>query len=356
MKKVTVNTAGILSISLILILLLVLPVMSAEKKPIKVRLSRHLATHHMMAYVAEEKGYFKEEAIQAEWVKFYSSGEVYEAMMADKLDWGQAGIAAPVVFLAKGAPFKIVGGDAWYSAAVVTKPERAGEFKTMKDFKGKKVATTRLATGDVAWRWGVFNAGLDLTKDVTIQEYNSPGDSMAAVLGGHADAVVLWAPFESIAETKGLKIVMFTKQIYPHPCCRQVVSNKFIERNGADGVVRFLRAMIKADKFIKDPKNADEIVDIGEKQLLIGKDVIRKSFITPEPMLGGEPRTMTSPAMGTEQSKKFIDMMAEIGYITKEGAETAKKTMDDQYLIKAYMDLGLAKTKADAKKLAEGTF
>jgi len=344
---------GVFGISFVFVALMFLSAVAAEKKPIKVRLSKHLATHHMMAYVAEEKGYFKEEGIQTEWVKFYSSGEVFEAMLADKVDWGQAGISAPVVFLAKGAPFKIVGGDAWYSAAVATKPERAGEFKTLKDFKGKKVATTRLATGDVAWRWGVHNAGLDLQKDVTIQEYNSPGDSMAAVLGGHADAVVLWEPFPDIAETKGLKIVMFTKQIYPHPCCRQVVSDKFIERYGADGVVRFLRAMIKADKFVKNPKNAEEVVDIGEKHLLIGKDVIRKSFITPEPMLGGEPRTITSPAIGTKACMKFIDMMADIGYITKDGAEVAKKTIDDQYLIKAYMDLGMAKTKDEAKKLAE---
>jgi len=354
MKNSIFKVISVLCISSILLSLTIVSVMAQEKKPLTVRLSKHLATHHMMAYVAEEKGYFKEEKINVEWLKFYSSGEVFEAMMADKLDWGQAGISAPVAFLAKGAPFKIVGGDAWYSAAVVTKPERAGEFKTLKDFKGKKVATTRLATGDVAWRWGIFNAGLDLKKDVTVQEYNSPGDSMAAVIGGHADAVVLWEPFPDIAETKGLKIVMFTKQIYPHPCCRQVVSNKFIERNGAEGVVRFLKTMIKADRFIKDPKNANEVVDIGEKHLLIGKDVIRKSFITPEPALGGEPRTFTSPMIGAKQSMKFIDMMAEIGYISKEGAELAKKTIDDQYLTQAYIELGLAKTKADAKKMAEG--
>ncbi|MBI5167174.1 MAG: ABC transporter substrate-binding protein [candidate division NC10 bacterium] len=326
------------------------PGLGYGKEPVKIRVGYLPATHDILFFIAQDKGYFKEEGLDVEAYAFRNSGEVLEAMKAGKLDMGIPGIAAPIAFIAKGAPFKMVGGAAWFSAGIVAKPERAHEFKSLKDFKGKTIATTRLATGDATWRWGLVQAGLDLKKDVVIKEFASPGDASAAVQAGHVDAAVLWQPHETIAEQRGLKIVKWVKEIYPHPCCRQVAHEDYIARH-PEGVVAYLKGIIRAEAFFRDPKNKEEVVKIGQKWLRLDESVIRKAFVEIDPLLG-EPRTSVGARLGVVEASKYVDMMLEIGYIDKEGAVRAKAALVPDYLIKAYKELGLAKTDAEAKRLA----
>lgn len=327
-----------------------LPSPVIAKEPVKIRVGYLPATHDILFFIAQDKGYFKEEGLEVEAFAFRNSGEVLEAMKAGKLDMGIPGIAAPIAFIAKGAPFKMVGGAAWFSAGIVAKPERADEFKGLKDFKGKTIATTRLATGDATWRWGLVQAGLDLKKDVTIKEFASPGDASAAVQAGHVDAAVLWQPHETIAEQRGLKVVKWVKEIYPHPCCRQVAHEDYIAKH-PEGVVAYLKGIIRAETFFRDPKNKEEVVKIGQKWLRLDEAVIRKAFVEIDPLLS-EPRTSVGARLGVVEASKYVDMMLEIGYIDREGAALAKASLVPDYLIKAYKELGIAKTDAEAKKLA----
>lgn len=297
------------------------------------------ATHDTLFFIALEKKLFEEEGLKVEPFAFKASGEILEAMKADKVDMGIPGIAAPTFFIAQGADFKMVGGAAWYSAMVVTKPERVDEFKSMQGFKGKTIGTVRLATGDVTFRWGLAQAGIDLKKDVTIREFGSPGDVMAAAKAGHVDAAVLWEPYGTVAESQGLSIIAWTRDIYPHPCCRQVVTAKYLEKN-PEAVKAYLKGIIRAEQFFKDSKNKDEVVKILRDYLKIEDELINKSVLVEDPKAGGT-RTYVSPRLGAYDVKKYITMMGDIGYITKEGAERAIASVDDRLIKQAYQELGL---------------
>ena len=81
---------------------------------------------------------------------------------AHKLDLGAFGTTAPLVHIAKGADIRIIGGVMGEDAAIIATPENAKIIKTIADFKGKKVATVRLATGDAVFRGALDEAGLEL--------------------------------------------------------------------------------------------------------------------------------------------------------------------------------------------------
>jgi NitT/TauT family transport system substrate-binding protein len=337
---------------LILAIFLLLSPAIGETQVVKLRVGYLPATHDLLFFIAMERGFFKEEGLEVEAFQFAASGPALSALKAKQLDVAIPGVAAPIFFISQGNPFTMVGGAAWYSAGVVVKKERAGEFKSLKDFKGKTVATVRLATGDATWRWGLNQVGMDWKKDVNIQEFKSPGDAVSALEAGRVDAAVLWSPHMSLAEKREMKLIMWTKDIYPHPCCRQVFHDDYIKEH-PDGVVKYLKALIRANIFYKDPKNGKEILALGKKYLgELGDDVLKKEWLEIEPALK-DTRTAVSPAIGSEEVKKYAQMMSDIGYIDQAGADRAKARVDNSFLIKAYLELGLAKTKEEAKKLAE---
>lgn len=326
------------------------PAGQPKKELGKIRVGYLPTNGALLVWTAIEEGYFKDEGLTIEPSEFAASGKLYSALQAGQLDLGQGGIAAPVAFIANGADFKIVGGTMKYGAQVMTRPERAAEFKTMADFKGKTVGTIRLATGDVVWRYGLYQAGIDWKKDVTIKEFQSPGDAMTALKEGHVDAAVLWEPFGTIAEQQGNVILKWTQEIFPHPCCRVVVDRKFAEAN-PDLVVAYLKGLIRAQQFVEDPKNQARVLEILKKYLRLDEATLKKSSLEVDPKLGNV-RIPVTPEILTDLSTRYIDMMAQIGYISPEGAERAKSVIDEKYIIKAYMDLGLAKTEAEARRLA----
>lgn len=323
---------------------------SAKKDLGTVRVGYLPASHDTLLFVGLEKGYFSEFGLKVEPFAFKSSGEILEAMKAGKLDVGIPGVAAPVMFIAGGADFKMVGGAAWFSAMVVARPDNAEQFKTMKDYKGKTVGTVRLATGDITWRWGLKQAGLDPAKDVTVKEFGSPGDAMAALKAKQLDAAVLWEPYGTLAEAQGLKIISWTKEIYPHPCCRQVFTTEYEGKN-PDAVVAYLKGTIKASQFFNDEKNKDESLTILKKYLKMDEAHIKATIIDKDPTTG-QLRTTVSPALGIEDVKEYAKMMQSIGYINDEGRQRVEKSVDATHIVKAYKELGLAKTDEEALKLA----
>jgi NitT/TauT family transport system substrate-binding protein len=58
--------------------------------------------------------------------------------------------------------------------ALIAKPEAAEKLKDIASFKGKTIATVRLATGDITLRSTLHNAGLDWKKDVPSMKWSLP--------------------------------------------------------------------------------------------------------------------------------------------------------------------------------------
>ncbi|MDS1030218.1 ABC transporter substrate-binding protein [Bacillota bacterium LX-D] len=266
------------------------------------------STGHILYFIAQEKGYFKEEGLDVELFQFTNSGEGLNAIVAGKLDAGSFGTAPPLTFISKGTDLTIFGGQMTEGHAIIAKPENAAQFKDLTNFKGKTVATVRLSTGDIVFRGGFTQAGIDWQKDITIQELESPAAVLEAVKKGSADAGIVWTPYRQLALQQGLAIVKYSGEVAPnHPCCRQVALTEKIQANPED-YEKFSAALIKAYRFYQTSHG--ESLDILAKYVNVDKDVLEAETY------GGH--ISSNPDPNKKEGEDFWNFMKQIGYITSD--------------------------------------
>jgi NitT/TauT family transport system substrate-binding protein len=235
-------------------------------------------TGHSLYFIAEEEGYFEEQGLDVELFSFTNSGEGINAVVAGKLDVGTFGTAAPLAFEEKGAELTFIGGQMGAGAGVVATKEQAEALKDPKQFAGKRVATVRLATGDVVWRGELHEAGIDWEKDVEIVEMSSPADVIVAVKKGEVDAGVVWVPFVEKAKQEGLEIVAYSDDYMDNHVCGRLIASQDNFEEDYDAYVRFLTAMIKAEKFEQNPANKDQAVKDVAEYIKVDSDIIEKDL------------------------------------------------------------------------------
>lgn len=265
-------------------------------------------TGHALYFVAREKGYFKEEGLDVELFQFTNSGEGLNAVKAGKLDVGSFGTTAPLVFISKGTEFTIFGGQMSEGHALIAKPEKAKQFKDLKNYKGKTLAVVRLATGDIVFREALFEAGIDWRKDLTIHELESPAAVLEAVKKGSVDAGLIWIPYRKIAQDQGLVVVKQSAELMPgHTCCRQVTLTSKLKENTRD-YTKFLTALIKAYKFYRTHHN--ETLDIISKYIKVDREIIKAETYGAH--------IHSSPDPNKQSVIKFWEYMNNAGYINSD--------------------------------------
>ncbi|ACM20884.1 ABC transporter, periplasmic substrate-binding protein, NMT1/THI5-like domain-containing [Geotalea daltonii FRC-32] len=231
---------------------------------------------HGLYFVANEKGYFKEEGVDVELFQFGSAAEGLAALKAEKLDVGTFGTTAPILFISKGSEFTFIGGMMIGGQAIITRPERLAELsgKNLKVYKGKKIGLVKLSTGDVIFKGALKKAGIDYKKDITFVELGTVASVVEAVKKGAVDAGLVYPPHFSLAEKNyGLKVAHYIEDFYPdYTCCRIVAHTKQVNAD-PETYRKFLAALIRAYRFYKT--NPAETVKIYAKALKIDEDIIR---------------------------------------------------------------------------------
>ena len=280
------------------------------KKELKTFNAGYLASPgHALYFVAKEKGYFAEEGLDVTLYLFNNSGEGMNAIISKKLDVGNFGTTAPLKFIANGQDLTIFGGQMEDGGSgMVAKPEVAAKLKDLKNLKGKKLAVVKLSTGDVVFRAGLMNAGVDWKKDMTVVEMDTPAAVMEAVKKGAADAGLVWAPHLKNAENQGLVVALYSDEVEDnHSCCRQVTLTSNLQEKPAD-YEKLLRALIKAYKFYS--ANQDETVDIIAKYVKVDKEIIKAETYGRH--------LISNPDPGKKASITFWNNMNRIGYVSSQ--------------------------------------
>lgn len=242
----------------------------------KLRVGYLPVTGHAKFFIAKEEGFFAKEGIDAELVEFANSADGITAIRAGKVDVGAFGTTAPLVHISKGADLRLIGGIMGEDATIITTPENAKRIKTIADLKGKKVATVRLATGDAVLRGALEKEGIHWKTDLEIFELKNPPAVIEAVKSGQVDAGAVWGPHDLLAENQGLKIVVRSSALFPgHPCCRIAVTGDELKQRAAIWP-KFLRAILRAEKFAKENRDAT-ITDII-KYVKLDRGLIEKAY------------------------------------------------------------------------------
>lgn len=262
----------------------------------------------LLYFVAQEKGFFKEEGIDAELFQFTNSAEGLNAIVANKLDIGTFGVSAPLTFAAKGADIVMIGGQNSGGCALVCMPDRYDELKNINNYKGKKIASVKLSTADVIFRGALLDAGIDWKNgDAEIVEMESPAATMEALKKGSVDAALIWTPYVAMADDQGVKVAMYITDLYENNvCCRQTLLNSKLEEN-PELWEHFMTALIKAYDFYQT--NPEETIDIVAKYVQVDKNYLVEETYAEDATLRCSPDPMS------KSINKYWEIMKKTGFV-----------------------------------------
>jgi NitT/TauT family transport system substrate-binding protein len=245
-------------------------------------------------WIADEKGFFRENGVKIEYVKFTSSEEMMPLLSTGRLDLGSGAPGASLYnAVLRGIDVKAVAdaatdppGYGWSKLLVRTDLVKSGRFKTLHDLKGMTIVGAAAASSSspqVARLLAM--AGLKY-RDVsrTILPYSQ---HVVAFQNGAIDASLTIEPFATLATDSGVAVaIMGNDRFYPNQEVSCVLCSSALIENRRDLIVRYLRGFLKGVRFYEDGlangriagKNADEIVRIiathtGLKESLIQRTV-----------------------------------------------------------------------------------
>lgn len=220
--------------------------------------------NYLSVYVADAKGYFKEEGLENETVVI--SGPIATAaLLSGDVDYsgaGGSGMRAAV----KGAPIKGI----MYQTEKVTFYLVVGPaISKPSDLKGKKIAVGTFGdTQDRLITMFAERGGLSAGDITRISMGPSTPTRILAVKTGSVHATTVDAAGVVLAEREGLQTLAYLGDLFPFPFQGFVTTDKKLTER-PDQVKRWLKAMMLSLIFLRE--RPQEAIDLGAKKLDLGK-------------------------------------------------------------------------------------
>jgi ABC-type nitrate/sulfonate/bicarbonate transport system substrate-binding protein len=148
----------------------------------------------------------------------------------------------------RGLPFKVIY-SAWQRSpwTLIGKPQ----YKTIQDLRGKTIGTNQAgSTPYIYLQQGLKKAGMTIN-DVKIVSSGGTIITYQNLIGGQVDAAVVSPPFDAQGELAGFHEIQFLGDLLELPYIGAGSSVPFLSAHH-DETVRFLKAMIAANRWIKN--------------------------------------------------------------------------------------------------------
>ena len=334
---------------LVYALLAAISVMAAASQPAQadpVRIGIANAISDVSIFIADRKGYFRDEGLSVVITGFASGANMVAPLGVGDLDAGGGSASAGFYnAVARGIKMRIVADKASslpgyaVNRLIVHKSHvDSGRFKTLADLKGMKVAlnapgVSAQVTLDVALKKG------GLTR-ADIESTNIPmTDYVIALQNKAADASFATEPFATIAVRNGSSISFIgDDELIPgHQIANLLYSEKFATTR-ADEARRFIKAYLRGIRFyngaLKDGHlvgpNADEVIAIIAETTPV-KDTALLRLITPN---GCDPDGF----INVPSLKLDFDNYKDAGLII--GKVTVEQVIDRSFLEAALREIG----------------
>lgn len=244
------------------------PVNASKEAPVekqKVKLAVTATSGQVFQFLADDKKFLEKEGVDVDLTYINNATDAFSALSSGQVDViSTYGTGGPLIQIANGQDFTIFGGYMIIGATpVFAKPDTI--YKSVEDFRGKKIAIMRGGTPDIVLKGILYDAGFDLKKDVTFVEMKKNTDVMEAVRTGQVDFGAVSTGFELKIKEMGMRVVMWPDELWPnHSCCRMVAKTSWLKEN-PEAAQRLLRAYLRAEEIM--PNNMERVVDLTVKNL-----------------------------------------------------------------------------------------
>ncbi len=296
-------------------------------------------------FIADKKGFFKDEGLAVTMTTFNSAAVMVAPLGAGQLDVGAGSPSAGMYnAVARNINIRIVADKAQSTAGygatklIVRKDlVESGRFKGLGDLKGMKIAGNAPGVSNTAMLNGMLaSVGLKYS-DVEVINLGFP-DHFPALQNRSIDAGATIEPIATLAVERGAAVeIMRDDQIYPnHQIATLLYGDHFAARR--DAADRFMRAYLRGIRFyvraLKDGKlageTAEEVIPILiEYTSVKNADLLRK--ITPTG-LDADGR------VNVESLQRDVDFYASQGLV--QGQVDVAKIVDHSFVEAAIKALG----------------
>jgi NitT/TauT family transport system substrate-binding protein len=202
-------------------------------------------------YLAQDRGYFAAEGLNAQFVFFESSGPIAVANVSGDIDVGVTPPPAGFYALAGQGALKIIAGYImdWptfqANGAIVSNAAYEKGFRSFKDMAGKKLSTTQIGGAPhYAWALIAEHFGIDFST-IQITALQSNPNQLTAAIGNQVDGAMMPSTFFTPAlQADKVKLIGFAGDVVPWQLGSVFTSTKLANEN-SETIKKFLRAYLR---------------------------------------------------------------------------------------------------------------
>jgi NitT/TauT family transport system substrate-binding protein len=255
--------------------------------------------------IALEKGFFKQNGVDAEMITFKSGPDLLKGVMSGGADIGITGGTDPLVFRDRGSTIRMVATVTDKNHFTLT---ALPNVKKLEDLKGGSIGVT--AVGANTWVFGRMIAkkmGWEPEKDIKLVGIGGVDAQAAALKRGEIQACI-FGDGGALLEAQGVgHILMRLDEVTPKWISLCTYSTDELIKSKKDALTRTLRGLFQGARFFKE--NADEGVRIAVKGLGWPEQAVRRAYALHRPFLSVDGK------IDLDALKFMQDTLIEVGVV-----------------------------------------
>ncbi len=281
-------------------------------------------------FIAQDKGYFKDENIDADFVEFDTGAKMVAPMGAGQLDVGGGAASAGLYnAVGRGIAIKLVAdkatnakGAPFQSFLVRKALIDGGAVKTLADMKGRKIAITGAGSSDAS----VLNEAMKsagLAYDDVEKVYLGFPQHAAAFQNGAIDGSISTEPTTTNIVALGAAAVLTGNDaFYPNAQTATIMyANTFIEKR-RDVAARFMKAYLRAARDFNDALVGGKLAGPGGDDLVA---ILAKRTVIKNPAVL---RAMTMHGVNPDGALNVDSLRKDLAFFKQTGDVTGDVSVD----------------------------
>ena len=243
---------------------------------LKVRVGNVNTVSDVPIYIADKKGYFKQEGLEVEFIAFNTAARMIAPLGSGQLDVGGGTVSAGLYnAFARKIGIRIVADKGSsrpqynFSQILVRKDlVDSGRYKSFKDLKGMKVAIAAVGTGNGATLNQALKKGGLQFSDVTTVDLGFP-DHLIGYRNKAIDAGITNEPTATLAVREGVAVkVNGNEDLFANHQTAVLLYSDDFAKTRPDAALKFMRAYIRAARDYNDALKDGSISGKGAEEVI----------------------------------------------------------------------------------------
>jgi NitT/TauT family transport system substrate-binding protein len=227
-------------------------------------------------YVAEQKKIFEKNGLQVEVIIINGATNVVRAVLSETIPIGRINPDYVIGAADKGAKVRVVAAN---MEKILYDIYARPEIKSGAELKGKTLGVSTLTGGTTLMVHEVLEKAYKLKdNDYKLLVVGTSPQRYAALKGGSVQASFMGPPFTFRAAKDGFrKLANFHEYLGPILFTADFAHMNYIKSNRSE-IVRYLKSMIEATRWLYDPKNKEEALAIHTKVLKSNRESAEEDY------------------------------------------------------------------------------